>query len=139
MEHAGHDYGLHILFHPVFVHFPIAFYFLELILLIFWFVKRDPNYLRFARFSFRSGYLFMLVAIVAGLIDAGGINGIVGHVRPHVYAAASVFVLYTARACFWRFAREEQEFYKHAQLLSALVGNILVALTGYFGGVIVYG
>ena len=62
-----------IVFHPPLVHFPIAFYCLELLLLLFWRAKKDPAHLRFARFSFNLGYLFMLAAIVAGLKDAGGL------------------------------------------------------------------
>ena len=64
----------HIVFHPPLVHFPIAFYCLELLLLLFWQAKKDPAHLRFARFSFKLGYLFMLAAIVAGLKDAGGLS-----------------------------------------------------------------
>ena len=124
--------------HPISVHFPIAFYFLELVLLIFWGVKRDSNYLRFARFSFRAGYLFMIVAIIVGLVDAGGIDGITGRVRTHFFAAASVFALYTGRAFFWRFVKEDHPFYRFGHITLSLVGNLLVALTGYFGGLLVY-
>ncbi|MBI3999808.1 MAG: hypothetical protein HY351_04255, partial [Candidatus Omnitrophica bacterium] len=67
--------------HPMLVHFPIAFYFLELILLCGWAKRQDENYLNFARFTFRLGYLFMILAIVMGFLDAGGIPGIQGRVR----------------------------------------------------------
>ena len=128
----------HIQPHPTLVHFPIAFYFLELILLLYWLKKKDGSYLNFARFTFRLGYIFMILAMIAGFIDAGGIAGIQGRVRTHFFAAASVFILYTIRAFFWRFGKVENVSYKQTQLLFALAGNILVALTGYFGGLLVY-
>ena len=125
--------------HPMLVHFPIAFYFLELILLCGWAKRRDENYLNFARFTFRLGYLFMILAIVMGFLDAGGIPGIQGRVRTHFFSAASVFVLYTIRAFFWRFGNVQDPSYQKTQLLFALTGNILVVMTGYFGGLLVYG
>ena len=83
--------------HPALVHYPIAFYFLELLLLILWQAKKDPAYLRFSGFSFKLGYLFMLFAMVSGFITAGGFQGIVGKVRPHALAAVSVFAIATIR------------------------------------------
>ena len=138
--------------HPMLVHFPVAFYFLELLLLILWAVKHDPGYRRFALFSFRLGYLFMIVAIIAGYVDAGG-RGVFGlgefinrltwgnmlKIRLHVFAATGVFILYTTRAFFWRWGREESRSYRTIQILGALVGYCLVILTGYFGGILVFG
>ncbi len=125
--------------HPITVHFPIAFYFLELILLFIWFSKRDPQYLKFASFVFKIAYVSMLIAIAAGFYDAGGFAGIEGGVRVHFFAAVSVFIVSTLRALFWRFGKPEQNHYRASQMLFALAGNILVAITGYFGGLLVYG
>lgn len=125
-------------FHPIVVHFPIAFYFLELILLLFWISKKDDHYLHFALFSFRLGYLLMIVAIVFGFLDAGGFAHITGGVRTHFLAALSVFILYTIRAFFWRFGNTGDRNYRFTHVLFAAAGNILVALTGYFGGLLVY-
>ena len=134
-----HDHGTHFLFHPVLVHFPIAFYVLELILLIFWVVRQDQSYLRFALFSFRWGYGLMIATMIAGVMDAGGFDEIVGQVRTHALAASSVFILYTIRAFFWRYGKKEAKSYALTHLLFAAAGNILIAVTGYFGGVLVYG
>ena len=133
------EHELNFLFHPILVHFPIAFYFLEFVLLLFWLAKQDESYLKFALFSFKSGYFFMILAMIAGLRDAGGFGEITGRVRTHALAAASVFAIYTARACFWRFGKTEDRFYKLTHILFVVVGNLLVALTGYFGGLLVYG
>lgn len=139
-------------FHPALVHFPIAFYFLELLLLVLWVAKHDPAYRRFALFSFRLGYFFMIAAVIVGYIDAGG-RGLPGlpafidrltwknmvELRSHVFAASGVFILYTVRAFFWRWGRENQRLYGMIQILGALAGYILVVLTGYFGGDLVFG
>lgn len=125
--------------HPIAVHFPIAFYFLELILLLFWLASKDEHYLRFALFSFRLGYLSMVLAMIAGLVDAGGFANITGGVRTHFLAALSVFILYTLRALFWRFGNRLDRHYRLTHVLFAGAGNILVCLTGYFGGLLVYG
>lgn len=123
--------------HPAIVHFPIAFYFLELFLLFLWIARREPAYRRFAFFSFRLGYLTMLLAMGAGLLDAKGIQGVTGRVRTHAYAAVCVFVLYTLRAVLWRFAGERR-FSKWIHLLGAVVGSLSVVLTGFLGGRLVY-
>ncbi len=125
----------HMAFHPPLVHFPIAFYCLELLLLIFWQTKKDPAYLRFAQFSFRLGYILMLAAIAAGLKDAGGLSGISGKVRPHFYSALAVFVIYTVRAFVWKFAPKEKT---SIQFAGALFGTAAVLLTAFLGGEIVY-
>ncbi len=128
----------HQLFHPALVHFPIAFYVLEFLLLIFWAVKHDSAYERFAIFTFRLGYLAMLAAVGTGLFDAGGFSGIRGKVRPHFFAALSVVVFYTVRALFWRFGKKSNSAYAKIQLVGAAIGTILVLLTGFLGGEIVY-
>lgn len=136
MDHSMHDHTF--LFHPMLVHFPIAFYFLELLLLIFWVSKRDEAHLRFARFSFKTGYAFMIFAMMAGLKDVGGIGNITGAVRTHVFAALSVFLFYTIRAFLWRSFEPNKPSFRWTHILGALIGNILVAITGYFGGVLVF-
>lgn len=124
------------LFHPILVHFPIAFYFLEMLLLI-WFVRtRDAAYLRFALFSFRLGYGFMVAAMIAGYVDAGGI---VPKVRTHFFSALAVFFISTGRAFYWRYAGETRRAYRLVQVGGAVLTNVLVAVTGYFGGELVYG
>ena len=123
--------------HPPVVHFPIAFYFLELLLLVLWAARRRDDYLRFARFSFRTGYVFMLFALGAGLHDAGGPSGITGLVRRHFFAAVSVFICYTLRIFSWRRGQTAPN-YKLLLLAGALLGCTLVLLTGDLGGDLVY-
>ena len=124
--------------HPIFVHFPIAFYVLELILLLFWLSKNEGRYLEFALFAFRVGYLSMIIAMIAGFIDTDGFEHIQGRIRTHFISALTVFTLYTLRAFFWRFGRKDDRHYRLTHILLAAAGNILVVITGYFGGLLVY-
>src|SRR5262245_9691083 len=100
--------------HPLLVHFPIAFYFLELLLLLFLVAKKDEDYHRFALFSIRLGFLFMLAAMAAGLFDAGGLSNALAHkkVRLHFLSADTLFLFYAARALYWRFGNAAQTKYK---------------------------
>lgn len=135
-EHSHLIFGVPL--HPMLVHFPIAFYFLELLLLALWFKKKDPQYLRFSRIAFSLGYLFMVAAAVAGFRDAGGWGKITGMVRSHFYGAVSVVVFYTLRAVQLKLSKEEDTRQVIVQFLGALVGNFLVMLTGFYGGRLVY-
>ena len=137
MDHGSHALG--IMLHPIMVHFPIAFYVLEALLLALWVMKKNQEYHRFALFVFKLGYLGMLASMIAGYIDAGGWGEIVGPIRRHFYAALGVFVIYTGKAFYWKLGNQEKSFYKWTQLGLALVGNALIFLTGYLGGELVYG
>ena len=125
--------------HPALVHYPLAFYFLELVLILFWQVRKDPAFLRFAHFSFRIGYLLMIAAVVAGYFEAGAHLPVPVKIRPHFYAATSVLVFYTLRAAYWHWAKEDPKNYPAILLIGALIGNALLTLTGFLGGKIVYG
>ena len=125
-------------FHPPLVHFPIAFYFLELVLLLFWRAKNDPAYKRFALFSFWMAYLFMLAAMIAGYFDSGGHFPVPKPVRPHALSALVVFGFYTLRAGYWQWANAEGKFYRNFLLLGAVIGTALVFWTGFLGGKLVY-
>jgi uncharacterized membrane protein len=122
--------------HPVFVHFPIALYFFELMLLGLWAARGDSEYRRFARLAFQVGYAFMIVAMIAGYYDAGGI---VPRVRLHFFSAVGVFVVYTVRAFYWWKARDGAPNDMPRLLVGALAGCAVVMLTAYLGGEMVFG
>ena len=126
-----------ILFHPVFIHFPIAFCFLEPLLLLMWALKKDEAYRRFSFISFRLAYVLMALTVVTGLWDAGGFNRLAGAVAVHFYFGLGLFIFYTARAlCMKRVRRSV--YFASIQIAGALLGNGLVAATAYFGGKLVY-
>ena len=125
--------------HPVLVHFPIALYFLELVLITFWIAKKDEHYKQFARFAFRFAFLMMLAAMFEGLEDAGWFAHMKGRILIHASLATSVLILQTARGFFWHFGKEGDSSYRWTHFLFSGAGNILIALTGFYGGLLVYG
>ncbi len=125
----------HFFYHPMLVHFPIAFYFLEFFLLGLWIWKKEDSFRRFAFLDFRIGYVLMLAAMAAGYRDAGGINPMV---QKHFYSALSVFAVSTLRGILWFRMNRKQEFSKAVLFLGSLVLVILVAVTGDLGGDLVY-
>ena len=139
MDHGDHRHVIEILFHPILVHFPIAFYFLELLLLIIWVKKSEPQYLHFAKLTFSLGYGFMIAALASGYIDAGGWANITGLVQRHFLGALSVLVLYNLRGAYWLKAKSGSKKFAAVQISGALIGNILVGITGFYGGRLVYG
>jgi uncharacterized membrane protein len=124
--------------HPMLVHFPIAFYVLELWLLLLWHWKSDPTFHRFASIAFKLGYLLMLSSLLSGIIDHGGFKPFEGLVAVHFYWALGAAVVYTARALCWRFCRTDDRFYRLFQIGGAVAGNIVMAATAFAGGRLVY-
>lgn len=122
-------------FHPMLVHFPIAFYFLECFLLLIWTVRKDDAFRRFALLAFQLGYGLMMVAMVAGYIDAGGIQS---RVIQHFIAAITTFGFYSIRAILWFRMNRARIFNRALLVFGALIGVILVSITGHEGAEMVY-
>lgn len=134
----ANSHPLVIPLHPMLVHFPIAFYFLELVLIILWIVRNDPAYQRFSLFAFYMGYGVMLTAMAAGLFDVGGLEKIRGAIRRHFIAALAVFLIQTARALFYLLTRRRSSEYRGVKLAGALIANGAVAYAAFLGGLLVY-
>ena len=124
--------------HPILVHFPIAFCVLEIFFLILWRFKKDPAYLRVARIVFLLAFLGIPAAMAAGLYDAGGLKGVHGEVREHAIAALGFFTVYVVRAFLWRWIKKESPAQRLVFLGGAVAGLVLVTVTGYHGGKLVY-
>jgi uncharacterized membrane protein len=123
-------------FHPIAVHFPIAFYFLELVFLVFWQWKRDEQYLRFAKFVFRAAYFFMILAMITGLRDTGGFQNITGEVKTHFLTALGAAAVATLRLFVWQFSKERLN--PGLLIAASILLNFLIAVTGFWGGKLVY-
>ena len=123
------------LFHPMLVHFPIAFYFLEFFLLGLWKFKKEEHFLRFSFLAFRLAYVTMIIAMIAGYRDSGGITP---HVSKHFYSALSVFAVNTVRGAFWFRMNKKQAFCPWTLLIGSFICIILVSITGDLGGDLVY-
>ena len=127
-----------LLFHPAFVHFPIAFYFLEMGLLIGWMLCGDQGYHHFSELAFEWGYKFMLLTLLTGLIAAGGFYGITGKVGDHFYAAVALFLFCSLRRIYIRKADVHARHYVWLQLGGSILGCVFVTLTAFYGGRLIY-
>jgi uncharacterized membrane protein len=124
--------------HPCLVHFPVAFLFLEGLLLALWMWKRIENYEGFSYFVLKAALFLMPFVALAGYIDAGGFPE---RVRKHFLSAVTLLAL-----TFFRFMlRRSQGPTLWRGNLKGLAVTLLVAsliltgLTGHLGGMIVYG
>ena len=125
-------------FHPLFIHFPIALFFLEILLLFLWVWKHKESYRDFAFFSFKIAFAFLLVSMVSGFIDADGWSHIRGAVRTHFFSAVAVLILSAGRAAAWRKIRRGEGPRPGVFLLTACAVYLVIVLTGYLGGLLVY-
>ncbi len=123
-----------LLLHPFLVHFPIALFFVEALLLFLGLLKQDGAYERFASFLFRIGYGFLMVSFLTGLIDSGGLKAMSRGTQQHFYSATALLIFYTARLIFGRRLRSKPV----SNLTGAVIGCVLVAVTAYLGGKLVY-
>lgn len=122
--------------HPILIHYPIAFYLLEIFLLFLSVWKKDPAYEKSAGVVFALAFLGTLAAMGSGFIDTGGWEGIAGKVRPHAISALTTFILQIPRALYWKCSQSRKV---SVLLISGILVYAVVAYTAYLGGEMVYG
>ena len=127
-----------LIFHPAFVHFPIAFYFLEMGLLIGWKTQGDQSYHFFSEVAFELGYKFMLLTMLTGFLAAGGFEGITGNMTRHFYYAIALFLYYSTRRFYARKADLHTPYYPWIQLAGAIVGCLLLTWVSFYSVKLVY-
>lgn len=137
MDHSAHEHVMDILFHPYLVHFPIAFFFLEALLLGMWIWKRDDKYESFAYLILKLAMLSMPFVMLAGYIDAGGI---IPKVQLHFYSASTLFVLGLIRLIIRvkLGSRMWQSKARNIFVTLLIIGVVVTGLTGHLGALMVY-
>lgn len=125
--------------HPVMVHFPVAFYLLETVLIGLWIFKQEDTWRRFALFLFRAAGLGLLASLAAGWQDAGGWQNIEGKTAEHFYGAVVLAVLQIVRAVYWH--KGKPALGKGAWICfgSSLLASAALIYTAHHGGELVYG
>jgi uncharacterized membrane protein len=128
-------------FHPIIVHFPIALFFASLALDALAMVRRDPALHIAAFYDLAFAVIGALASLLTGYIAMMRLKfPFEGDMRSHVFLTASTTVflilLYAIRV------------HRHAKmgtvarviyLIVGLVGAIVLASAGHFGGKLVYG
>ncbi|MGL5226993.1 MAG: DUF2231 domain-containing protein [Bacteroidales bacterium] len=130
--------------HPMVVHFPIAlgmtgylFYFL------YFFFKRDSKCFEF--FSFLTMALAAVAAMVAVFtgsyftFDLTGADGVLKNTHSNYASATLTFFSIGAglQILFWIW-KKDLNYYRWPVFIAYTVGFILVMITGFYGGSIVY-
>lgn len=129
-----------ILLHPLFVHFPIALCFFEFFLLSLAGLKKNKEYLSFARLTFRVMAVCLMVTLAAGWRDAGGsiADLFEGGVKPHFYAACFFTLIVLVRLALWKRFQPEHPRSLSVQWVGSLLMIAAVTVTAHWGGELVY-
>ena len=122
-----------ILFHPLLIHFPIAFFFLEAMLVVLWLRRKEEMHEKFSYFTLKLTVALMPFVMFAGLKDA---NGLPPMVRTHFYFATALFVNSAARLLVRWKSGPGLWTGKYRTIYSVWVflGLALTVLVGYLGG-----
>jgi len=128
--------------HPLFVHFPIALYFLGVLLTAGYLWRNNADYERFAYWVFFLSWIAAIAASLIGLIDKGQLafddprqSAINQHITP-----AIVFLVLNGLLLYMRFRWEDvlSSGRKWQYLGLMLLGLAAIVFTGFQGGVLVY-
>lgn len=123
-------------FHPVWVHLPIGFLILGIVLKTYAVLRKKPTFEEPVNFSLLLGTLSALIAATLGLLlsQSGGYEGSVFDI--HQFVGWSTVVL--AGACFW-INRSPQRFSPtvNYSLMAILLASL--SLTGHYGGSLTHG
>lgn len=133
-------------YHPPFVHFPIALYFLGVFLTGLYLWRGDKDVDRFAYWSFFLSWLTGIVASLVGLVDRGQLGSTLSYDDPRLtvldqhITQAILFIIISGLVSYSRFRwpdilrREKRWWY----LGLVGLGAITLIATGWLGGELVY-
>lgn len=129
--------------HPFVVHFPIAFLIAGSIFIILYISKKDPAFEKAAYYSIIFGYIGVVIAVVTGSIDLSYLaetDPRQGPVGIHSYFGASLLFIYGVE--IWLRRKQPKILDRPLcwlYITVAILGNVIVLVTGWLGGRLVYG
>jgi len=129
-------------FHPMFVHFPIALYLLGVLLTLGYLWRRVPDYERFAYWAFVLSWIGVAVAALAGLVDLGGLAPADARrdaINQHITSGVALLIingLLVYSRFRWPDVLTSPRRWAYLALMAA--GAVVVVLTGWLGGKLVY-
>jgi uncharacterized membrane protein len=128
---------MQFLYHPMFVHFPIALWTTSFLFDVLYGLTRQSFFHTGSRYLIGVGLLGAIVAGVMGFVDYGPLvaqgvgQAFIDMHRLHSYFAYGTTALYAL--IFWARLRW-RVMPMGVYVTLGLVGAILITLTGYFGG-----
>ena len=136
MEELIHTYHLH----PVFVHFPVALFSTALIFEILSLVFRQEAFHRTAFFLFTAGAIAAGFAVLTGREEAEHLN-LVSHPVFNMhqkFAYITMWSSWAALAAAFAVKLKAPQVFRPVFFLIVLGAAILVAITAFYGGHMVY-
>ena len=129
-------------FHPMFVHFPIALYLLGVLLTLGYVWRRAPEFERFAYWAFVLSWIGAAVAALAGLVDLGGLapdDARRDSINQHITSGVALLII-NGLVVYFRFRWPDvlTGSRRWAYLALVAAGVVVVVLTGWLGGKLVY-
>ena len=130
-------------FHPLFVHFPIALYFLGVLFTAGYLWRANADYERFGYWAFILSWIAAIVASVVGLIDRGQLafdDPRQGAINAHITPAIA-FIVLNGLLLYMRFRWADVLASERKWLYLGLmaVGLVVIVFTGFQGGELVFG
>lgn len=129
-------------YHPLFVHFPIALYFLGVLMTMGYLWRKEPEYERFAFWAFFLSWVGAVVASLVGLVDKGQLayddprqNELNNHITAGVF-----FIVIAGLVVYSRFRWQNILNSSNRWWYLTLIwgGIVVVVVTGWLGGELVY-
>ncbi len=129
-------------FHPMFVHFPIALYLLGVLLTLGYLGRRVVDYERFAYWAFVLAWMGVAAAALAGLIDLGSLapdDPRRDDINRHITSGVALLII-NGLVVYFRFRWPDvlTGSRRWAYLALMAAGAVVVVLTGWLGGKLVY-
>lgn len=129
-------------FHPMFVHFPIALYLLGVLLTLGYLGRRVADYERFAYWAFVLAWMGVAAAALAGLIDLGSLapdDPRRDDINRHITSGVALLII-NGLVVYFRFRWPDvlTGSRRWAYLALMAAGAVVVVVTGWLGGKLVY-
>ena len=105
-------------------------------MLTVWVARGDEGYGHFAGMLFNWTYVSIVIAMIAGLADAGGFKHLNGGLGRHFYAALLALIVYTIRAILQK--QPPCRVKPEMRLAGSAVAVAAIFITAYLGGLLVY-
>jgi len=128
-------------FHPMTVHFPIAFYLLGVLLTAAYVWRGQPDFERFAYWSFILSWMMTLLASLSGLIDQSQLainDPRRNNVNNHITSGVALIIL-NGLLVYMRLRWPDVLASRRWPYLGLmLLGGVVVLATAWLGGELVY-
>lgn len=128
--------------HPMFVHFPIVLYLLGVLFTLGYLWRHTPEFERFAYWIFLLSWIGAAFAALAGLVDLGSLapdDARRDSINKHITSGVALLII-NGLVVYFRFRWPDvlTSSRRWAYLALMAAGVVVVVVTGWLGGILVY-